>query len=93
MLVKTELKKCILYSTLLFTGGLRVLRYGSLHGVILGVEAVLPSGEIVDCLTSLKKDNTGYDLKQLFIGSEGTLGIVTKVFKNLILLFIFTKVL
>jgi len=60
-------------------GGLRLLRYGSLHGTVLGVEAVSASGEVVDCLNTLKKDNTGYDLKQLFIGSEGTLGVVTKV--------------
>ncbi|XP_060074111.1 D-2-hydroxyglutarate dehydrogenase, mitochondrial-like [Ylistrum balloti] len=58
-------------------GGVRLLRYGSLHGSILGVEAVLPNGEILDCMSTLRKDNTGYDLKQLFIGSEGTLGIVT----------------
>lgn len=64
---------------LTFSGGLRLLRYGSLHGSVLGVEAVLASGEIVDCLTAMKKDNTGYDLKHLFIGSEGTLGLVTKV--------------
>lgn len=60
-------------------GGLRLLRYGSLHGSVLGVEAVLASGEVVDCLSSMKKDNTGYDLKHLFIGSEGSLGFVTKV--------------
>eukprot|EP00057_Strongylocentrotus_purpuratus_P002511 XP_003724670.1 PREDICTED: D-2-hydroxyglutarate dehydrogenase, mitochondrial [Strongylocentrotus purpuratus] len=60
-------------------GGLRLLRYGSLRGTVLGVEAVLSDGRIVDCLTSLSKDNTGYDLKQLFIGSEGTLGIITGV--------------
>lgn len=60
-------------------GGIRLLRYGSLHGSVLGLEAVLPDGEIMDCLTPLRKDNTGYDLKQLFIGSEGTLGIITKV--------------
>jgi len=60
-------------------GGLRLLRYGSLHGSVLGVEAVLASGEVVDCLSNMKKDNTGYDLKHLFIGSEGTLGLVTKV--------------
>ncbi|XP_023323293.1 D-2-hydroxyglutarate dehydrogenase, mitochondrial [Eurytemora carolleeae] len=60
-------------------GGLRLLRYGSLHGSVLGVEAVLANGEVIDCLTTLKKDNTGYDLKQLFIGSEGTLGFITKV--------------
>ncbi|RXG72720.1 D-2-hydroxyglutarate dehydrogenase, mitochondrial, partial [Armadillidium vulgare] len=60
-------------------GGLRLVRYGSLHGSVLGVEAVLASGEIVDCLSTMKKDNTGYSLKHLFIGSEGTLGIVTRV--------------
>lgn len=60
-------------------GGLRLLRYGSLHGTVLGLEAVLPDGTIVDALSTLRKNNTGYDLKQLFIGSEGTLGIITGV--------------
>ncbi|TFK30583.1 FAD-binding domain-containing protein [Coprinopsis marcescibilis] len=60
-------------------GGLRLLRYGSLHGTVLGVEVVLPDGTILDQLTTLRKDNTGYDLKQLFIGAEGTLGVVTAV--------------
>lgn len=60
-------------------GGLRLLRYGSLHGTVLGVEAVLPDGTIVDDLSTLRKNNTGYDLKQLFIGSEGTLGIITAI--------------
>ncbi|EIN13495.1 FAD-binding domain-containing protein [Punctularia strigosozonata HHB-11173 SS5] len=60
-------------------GGLRLLRYGSLHGSVLGLEVVLPDGTILDLLTTLRKDNTGYDLKQLFIGAEGTLGIVTGV--------------
>uniref|UniRef100_A0A8C7E278 D-2-hydroxyglutarate dehydrogenase, mitochondrial n=1 Tax=Naja naja TaxID=35670 RepID=A0A8C7E278_NAJNA len=60
-------------------GGLRLLRYGSLRGTVLGLEVVLADGSILNCLTSLRKDNTGYDLKQLFIGSEGTLGIVTAV--------------
>ncbi|KAJ7539328.1 hypothetical protein O6H91_11G087300 [Diphasiastrum complanatum] len=60
-------------------GGLRFLRYGSLHGNVLGLEVVLPDGTIVDMLGTLRKDNTGYDLKQLFIGGEGTLGVVTKV--------------
>ncbi|KAK6177589.1 hypothetical protein SNE40_015660 [Patella caerulea] len=60
-------------------GGVRLLRYGSLHGSVLGLEAVLASGEIIDCKSTLRKDNTGYDLKQLFIGSEGTLGIITAV--------------
>lgn len=60
-------------------GGSRFLRYGSLRGSVLGLEAVLADGRVMDTLTSLKKDNTGYDLKQLHIGGEGTLGIITKV--------------
>ncbi|XP_073831028.1 D-2-hydroxyglutarate dehydrogenase, mitochondrial-like [Musca autumnalis] len=60
-------------------GGLRVIRYGNLHGSVLGVEAVLPNGKILDLMSDFKKDNTGYHLKHLFIGSEGTLGVVTKV--------------
>ena len=60
-------------------GGLRLLRYGSLRGNVLGLEAVLADGSTVDCMSSLRKDNTGYDVKQMFIGSEGTLGVVTKV--------------
>jgi D-lactate dehydrogenase (cytochrome) len=58
-------------------GGLRLLRYGSLHGSVLGLEVVLPNGKIVSSIDALRKDNTGYDLKQLFIGSEGTLGVIT----------------
>lgn len=60
-------------------GGLRLLRYGSLHGTVLGVEAVLPDGRIVNDLGTLRKNNTGYDLKQLFIGSEGTIGLITAI--------------
>lgn len=60
-------------------GGLRLLRYGSLHGSVLGLEVVLANGTVLDMLGTLRKDNTGYDLKHLFIGSEGSLGIVTKV--------------
>lgn len=60
-------------------GGIHFLRYGSLHGSVLGVEAVLADGSIVNTISSCRKDNTGYDLKQLFIGSEGTLGIVTRI--------------
>ncbi|KAK9485557.1 hypothetical protein V1527DRAFT_466214 [Lipomyces starkeyi] len=60
-------------------GGLRLLRYGSLHGTVLGIEAVMPDGTIFDSLGKLRKDNTGYDIKQLFIGSEGTLGVITGI--------------
>ena len=60
-------------------GGLRLLRYGSLHGNVLGIEAVLPDGTIMHDLSKLRKNNTGYDLKQLFIGGEGTIGIITGI--------------
>lgn len=60
-------------------GGLRLLRYGNLHGNVLGLEAVLPDGTIMDDLSKLRKNNTGYDVKQLFIGGEGTIGIITGV--------------
>ncbi|KAJ8954511.1 hypothetical protein NQ318_000742 [Aromia moschata] len=60
-------------------GGMRLIRYGNMHGNILGLEVVKANGEIIDCLSTLKKDNTGYHLKHLFIGAEGTLGVVTKV--------------
>jgi FAD/FMN-containing dehydrogenase len=60
-------------------GGLRLLRYGSLHGNVLGIEAVLPDGRIIEDLSKLRKNNTGYDLKQLFIGGEGTIGIITGI--------------
>ena len=59
-------------------GGVQVLRYGNTRELVLGLEVVLPSGEIWSGLKGLRKDNTGYDLKHLFIGAEGTLGIVTK---------------
>jgi FAD/FMN-containing dehydrogenase len=58
-------------------GGIAVLRYGNTRELVLGVEVVLPDGRIWDGLRGLRKDNTGYDLKQLFIGGEGTLGIIT----------------
>ncbi|MFO1323823.1 MAG: FAD-binding oxidoreductase [Burkholderiales bacterium] len=58
-------------------GGTAVLRYGNARDLTLGVEAVLADGSVYDGLRGLRKDNTGYDLKQLFIGAEGTLGIVT----------------
>ncbi|XP_065090993.1 D-2-hydroxyglutarate dehydrogenase, mitochondrial-like [Ochlerotatus camptorhynchus] len=60
-------------------GGLRLVRYGNLHGSVLGVEAVTAEGRIMDLMSDFKKDNTGYHLKHLFIGSEGTLGIITKL--------------
>lgn len=58
-------------------GGTAVLRYGNMRDLVLGLEVVLPDGERLDLLRGLRKDNTGYDLKQLFIGAEGTLGIIT----------------
>jgi len=58
-------------------GGTQVLRYGNTRNLVLGLEAVLPNGEIWNGLKRLRKDNTGYDLKQLLIGAEGTLGVVT----------------
>lgn len=58
-------------------GGTAVLRYGTMRELVLGLEVVLPDGKILHSLRSLRKDNTGYDLKQLFIGAEGTLGIIT----------------
>jgi FAD/FMN-containing dehydrogenase len=58
-------------------GGTAVLAYGNTRELVLGVEAVLPSGEIWNGLRTLRKDNTGYDLKDIFIGAEGTLGIIT----------------
>ena len=58
-------------------GGVQVLRYGNTRELTLGLEVVLPSGEIWHGLRGLRKDNTGYDLKHLFIGAEGTLGIIT----------------
>ncbi|HEX6861161.1 MAG TPA: FAD-binding oxidoreductase, partial [Caulobacteraceae bacterium] len=59
-------------------GGNRVLRYGMMRDMVLGVEAVLADGTVISAMSPLLKDNAGYDLKQLFIGSEGTLGVVTR---------------
>ncbi|EHP40854.1 FAD linked oxidase domain-containing protein [Cupriavidus basilensis OR16] len=58
-------------------GGVQVLRYGNTRELCLGLEVVTPDGELWDGLRGLRKDNTGYDLKQLFIGAEGTLGVIT----------------
>lgn len=59
-------------------GGIHFARYGSMRSNCLGLEVVTPQGQILDLMSSLRKDNAGYDLKQLFVGSEGTLGIITK---------------
>ena len=58
-------------------GGVNVLRYGNAREQVLGIEAVMPTGEVLSDLNGLRKNNTGYDLKQLLVGSEGTLGIIT----------------
>jgi FAD/FMN-containing dehydrogenase len=60
-------------------GGNRVIRYGMMRDMVLGLEAVLADGSIVSSMSPLIKNNTGYDLKQLFIGSEGTLGVITRL--------------
>jgi FAD/FMN-containing dehydrogenase len=69
-------------------GGTQVLRYGMARSLVLGLEAVLPNGDVWNGLKRLRKDNTGYDLKQLLIGGEGTLGVVTaatlKLFPRLV---------
>ena len=59
-------------------GGVRVLRYGMMRALVLGIEAVLADGTVLKSLNRMIKNNAGYDLKQLFIGSEGTLGVVTR---------------
>lgn len=64
-------------------GGLQALRYGVMRNLVLGLEVVLPDGTILDNLNPVVKNNTGYDLKHLFIGSEGTLGIVTRAILKL----------
>ena len=60
-------------------GGINVLRYGMMRQLVLGLEAVLADGTVISSMNQMLKNNTGYDLKQLFIGSEGTLGVVTRV--------------
>lgn len=65
-------------------GGVNVLRYGMARALVLGLEVVLADGTVVDMARALRKDNAGYDLKQLFIGTEGTLGIVTGVVLRLV---------
>ena len=58
-------------------GGTAVLRYGMMRDLVLGLEVVLADGRVMSGLKSLRKDNTGYDVKSLFIGAEGTLGVIT----------------
>jgi FAD/FMN-containing dehydrogenase len=65
-------------------GGSNVLRYGNARALCLGLEAVLPDGTVVDLMSALHKDNSGYDLRDLFIGSEGTLGVITGAVMKLV---------
>lgn len=65
-------------------GGSNVLRYGNTRDLVLGIEAVLPSGEVLDLMTGLHKNNSGYDLRHLLIGAEGTLGIITAAVVKLV---------
>ena len=65
-------------------GGSNVLRYGNTRDLVLGIEAVLPTGEVVDLMSELHKDNSGYNLKHLLIGAEGTLGIITAAVLKLV---------
>jgi len=65
-------------------GGSNVLRYGNTRALCLGLEVVLPSGEVMNLMSELHKDNAGYDLKDLFIGAEGTLGIITAAVLKLV---------
>lgn len=65
-------------------GGSNVLRYGSTRALCLGLEVVLPDGRVLDLMSELHKDNSGYDLKQLFLGAEGTLGIITAAVMKLV---------
>ena len=65
-------------------GGVNVLRYGNARDLCLGIEAVLPDGSVHDGLTRLRKDNTGYDLRNLLIGAEGTLGVITRAALKLV---------
>jgi FAD/FMN-containing dehydrogenase len=65
-------------------GGSNVLRYGSTRGLCLGLEVVLPDGRVLNLMNALHKDNSGYDLKQMFIGAEGTLGIITGAVMRLV---------
>ncbi|MBV6638660.1 MAG: FAD-binding oxidoreductase, partial [Mameliella sp.] len=65
-------------------GGSNVLRYGNTRDLVLGLEAVLADGRVVDLMSELHKNNTGYDLRHLLIGSEGTLGVITRAVLKLV---------
>ncbi len=64
-------------------GGVRVIRYGMMRDLVLGVEAVLADGTVISSMSGLIKNNTGYDLRQMFVGSEGTLGVITRAILRL----------
>jgi FAD/FMN-containing dehydrogenase len=64
-------------------GGINVIRYGMMRALVLGLEVVLPDGTVISSMNRMLKNNTGYDIKQLFIGSEGTLGVVTRMVLSL----------
>ena len=68
---------CTIGGNLSTNAGINVLKYGNTRDLCLGLEVVLPNGDIMNLLKILKKDNTGYDLKNIFIGAERTLGIIT----------------
>jgi FAD/FMN-containing dehydrogenase len=65
-------------------GGVHVLRYGMMRDLVLGLEVVLANGNVLNLMNGLRKDNTGYDLKQLFVGAEGTLGVITAAMLKLV---------
>ena len=65
-------------------GGNRVIRYGMMRSLVLGLEAVLADGTVLSSINHMLKNNAGYDLKQLFIGTEGTLGVVTRLVLRLV---------
>lgn len=65
-------------------GGVHVLRYGMMRDLVLGLEVVLANGDVLNLMKGLRKDNTGYDLKQLFVGAEGTLGVITAAMIKLV---------
>ena len=65
-------------------GGIEAFRYGTMRDRVLGLEVALPSGEVMTELSRIRKDNAGLPLRQLFIGSEGTLGVITRVVLSLV---------